>query len=353
MSESLPTNVGWDRPARPRPRFTALLPLTLAFALFAGQPAHAVDEEQPSCRGINLLEEMQGTEAHTRILSVAAETENANALLWKIEADGKPPSYLFGTVHLTDERLSRLTDAQKSALASSRRLVLEVDDLSAGNMARAMIRARGQMVFSDGRRLDHLLSAEEYARVSGILRGAGMPPELAASFRPWVASMMLALSQCEQLRVRRGLLPLDAALAREAQSQGLTIAGLETLEQQLRAMASVPEADQLEILKAGLRTYDRIDDILETMVQLYLGRQLGAIWPLQLALAEKVGVASGAFVSLESSLLLTRNIGMRERAVPHLTEGGAFIAVGALHLPGPMGLVSLLREAGYSVTAVD
>jgi uncharacterized protein YbaP (TraB family) len=39
--------------------------------------------------------------------------------------------------------------------------------------------------------------------------------------------------------------------------------------------------------------------------------------------------------------------------VPHLAEGGAFIAVGALHLPGRHGLVALLREAGYTVTAME
>jgi hypothetical protein len=88
-------------------------------------------------------------------------------------------------------------------------------------------------------------------------------------------------------------------------------------------------------------------------VQLYLGRQIGVIWPLQLALAEQVGVAPDAFTSLEHSLLATRNLGMRENAVPHLAQGGAFIAVGALHLPGRHGLVALLREAGYTVTPVE
>lgn len=40
-------------------------------------------------------------------------------------------------------------------------------------------------------------------------------------------------------------------------------------------------------------------------------------------------------------------------AEPLLTQGGAFIAVGALHLPGKQGLVALLRQAGYAVTAVE
>ena len=88
----------------------------------------------------------------------------------------------------------------------------------------------------------------------------------------------------------RGLIPLDAKLARDAESRGIKAEGLETLELQFQALASVPEADQVEMLKSGVRFYDRIDDMLETMIQLYLQRQLGAIWPLQLALAEKVGV---------------------------------------------------------------
>jgi hypothetical protein len=115
----------------------------------------------------------------------------------------------------------------------------------------------------------------------------------------------------------------------------------------------VPEADQVELLKAAISGYDRIDDLLETTVQLYLARRIGAIWPLQLALAERAGVGPEAFVSLEQNLLGNRNLGMRERAQPHLAEGGAFIAVGALHLPGPQGLVALLREAGYIVTPVE
>ncbi len=44
---------------------------------------------------------------------------------------------------------------------------------------------------------------------------------------------------------------------------------------------------------------------------------------------------------------------MRDRALPLLGKGGAFIAVGALHLPGDKGLVALFREAGYTVTAVE
>lgn len=327
---------------------TILLSLALLVAPAAGARA-----QLPACGGKNMLDELKGTPAHARILAQAAATENANALLWKIEKAGKPTSHLFGTMHLTDARINALSPALEAVLGGSRRLVLEIDDLSSENVMKAMANAQHLMVFRDGRQLDQLLSADEFRKVASILQQAGLPAQLSGVFRPWVATMMMALSDCERQRTAQGEPALDQRLAREAEARGIGIDGLETMELQFHAMADVPEADQVEILRAGLRTYDRIDDMIETTVQLYLRRELGAIWPLQLALAEKVGVAPKAFDSIERSLLTTRNLGMRDKALGALDQGGVLIAVGALHLPGKQGLVALFREAGYTVTAVE
>jgi uncharacterized protein YbaP (TraB family) len=328
--------------------------LLLGLALLIGYAAGA-SAQAASCAGKNMLDEIKGSDAaaHAKVMAAAAATENATALLWKVERAGKAPSYLFGTMHLTDDRVTALAAAAKAALANARRLVLEVDDLSPGSFAKALVNARDLMMFTDGRRLEQLLGDTEFRKVAGILERSGMPAQLAGTFRPWVATLMLALSDCEKQRVAQGQLPLDLRLAREAEGLGIGVAGLETLEGQFRAMADVPEADQVEMLKASLRLYDRVDDVVETTVQLYATRQLGAIWPLQLVLAEKVGVAAKVFDAAEQSLLTVRNLRMRDKALAHLDQGGAMIAVGALHLPGRQGLVALFREAGYTVTAVE
>jgi uncharacterized protein YbaP (TraB family) len=44
---------------------------------------------------------------------------------------------------------------------------------------------------------------------------------------------------------------------------------------------------------------------------------------------------------------------MAERMEPYLKQGGAFVAVGALHLPGEQGLLRLLGRRGYTLPAVD
>jgi uncharacterized protein YbaP (TraB family) len=52
-------------------------------------------------------------------------------------------------------------------------------------------------------------------------------------------------------------------------------------------------------------------------------------------------------------LLDRRSARMYRRALPLVEKGGAFIAVGAAHLPGPAGLAQRFRDGGYEVTAVD
>ncbi|MBI3774645.1 MAG: TraB/GumN family protein [Gammaproteobacteria bacterium] len=55
---------------------------------------------------------------------------------------------------------------------------------------------------------------------------------------------------------------------------------------------------------------------------------------------------------LIAELIDARNLRMLERMAPRLKEGKAFVAVGALHLPGDHGLLRLLEKAGYHVSAM-
>ena len=331
--------------------------LLAGFALLACFGVTA-DAQAPTCTGTNILDELRTSDppVHSAILAAAADTENANAIFWRVEKAGTAPSHLFGTVHLTDERVHRLSPAVQAALDGARRLVLELDDLSPDAMQQQIAKSPhlvGLMLYTDGRRLDRLLGGTDYATLSQALSRSGVPAQAVGAFRPWIVTLMLAVSECEQHRMKTGLLSLDARLAKETEKRGLKALGLETVASQLQAMAGVPEPDQVEVLKSTVRYYHRVDDFIETMVQLYLRRELGALWPLQLALAEKVGIARQAFDSYERALLTTRNLGMRDAALPHLAEGHAFIAVGALHLSGKSGLVSLLRGAGYTVTSIE
>ncbi len=129
------------------------------------------------------------------------------------------------------------------------------------------------------------------------------------------------------------------------------MAGLETAIEQLQAMASLPLELHVESLVETMKLGDRIGDVYETMVDLYQTGEVGMIWPLFRAVLPSK--EDEGYAEFEETMVTSRNRGMAENAEPFLQQGGAFIAVGALHLPGEKGLVELLRRAGYRVTRAD
>jgi uncharacterized protein YbaP (TraB family) len=329
----------------------AFLHLAMVPGATAQQPATVV----PQCSGRDIYEAM-ATENPTERRAIDAEgsrVPNGQNLLWRIEKSGIPPSTLFGTVHLTDDRVNALTPAITSALAASSSMALEVDNLSQASVARAIGNVRDLLMYHGGPSLLSNLTPEEIRLAETTVAKIGIAPEALRAVRPWVVTMTLALSDCERRRSASGLKPLDMRLAEMARLRGLPVTGLETIEDQIRAMARVPEDDQITVLKASLKLYDLTDDLIETTVRLYLARNIGTIWPLQAALWRQAGYSMEPFLSFQRELVTKRNITMRDAAVPLLDKGGVFIAVGALHLPGDEGLVKLLRHAGFSVTPVE
>lgn len=307
------------------------------------------------CRGNDMLAELAQKEpdVHARIMREAAAVPNDGAILWKVEKAGVAPSHLFGTMHMTDTRVAQLSPAATAALSQSKVVVLEIGDLPESSAATALLDARELAFFMDGRNLSSMLPQEDFAKAQGAVAQAGVPPNFAGMLKPWIVSMLLASSPCERESVQNGGVVLDAKIAKEAKARGIPVAGLETMKAQLKALASIPEDQQIDMLKATLKHVDRASDLLETTLQLYITRKMGAAWPFQLALGEKAGVKASAFSGFEKDILIKRNLEMGKGSLPYLEKGCAFIAVGALHLSGKQGLVELFRQAGYTVTAVD
>ena len=312
-------------------------------------------QPKPECGGIDMLPEIALSDPalHAKILSEAAAIENGGAVLWKIERAGTPASHLFGTVHLTDQRVALLPPKTKAALAKAALVALEVADLSPNNSAIALSGAMRLAIFTDGTTLETLITADEFAKVRQAVTRAGMPVETARLFKPWIVTMLMSGTECERKKIQDGALVQDMRIADIAKKRSVPLVSLETIDSQLEALATIPQDRQLEMLRSSLPYLDRTQDLIETTLQFYLKRNIGAVWPFQMALAQKAGFDQATFASFQEQLIIGRNMKMRDRALPHLAKGGAFIAVGALHLPGRSGLVSLFREAGYTVTPVE
>jgi uncharacterized protein YbaP (TraB family) len=278
--------------------------------------------------------------------ATAAETmPYADGVLWRIEGAGGTLSHVFGTLHSSDERITSLPEAVSEAFAPSETLAIEVvlDNAANFKIGRAMM-------LPGDKRLDALLTPQQVAQLKDVVAHYHMPFAMVTRFKPWGAMILFSYPPAELLRSAAGKKPLDEVLRERAEATGKKVLGLETVDEQIETLDGMMQADQLLLLDSTLEQAGEIERMFATLRDAYLARDLVAVYDL--LNAAKAGDDTGAIERFEQRLIIDRNRRMVERMDALLQQGGAFVAVGALHLPGRQGILQLLADQGYQVTRV-
>ncbi len=328
-----------------------LAALSLIFILATLSPAQA-EESKATCVGHNVLADLRVNDAATyeKIKDAAAAIPNADAVFWKVEKDGVPPSYLLGTMHMADPRVVDIPDSAKAAFADADTLVIESTEVLDPKAAAAALYARPELtMFTDGKSIYDFLKPDEKAALEAQLIERGIPLFAVSKMKPWMVTSFVALPSCELERKADGAAFLDQQLAKDAQATGKTLVGLETMAEQLEVMASLPVEFHVKGLVEMLKDPQKSEDMMETLIVLYDEGHPGWIGPLTEYLypEDEAGFSMEEF---ERKMIIERNHTMDERVQPTLEKGNAFVAVGALHLSGNDGLVELFRKRGYTVS---
>lgn len=331
----------------------ALIALSFLVVLAGLSPARA--EELPTCTGNNLLTkyEKEDPAGYAKLRAEADATPNGKAIFWKVEKDGKPASWLLGTMHVTDPRVLAMPEAARTAYDKAATVIVESDEITDEKKAGAAMMARPDLImFTDGKSITDFLSAEEKEKLEKGLKGRGLSLAAVARMKPWMLMSFVALPACEIARKTAGAAFLDQQLAKNALADGKTLKGLETLIEQISALDSLAVEPQIKGLVQTVELGDGLKDVIETMSQLYLSGDTGMIMPMMRA-ATPESDGADAYAEFEQRIIVDRNHTMADRATPILDEGNVFMAVGALHLAGAEGVVELLRKKGFTVTAVN
>jgi uncharacterized protein YbaP (TraB family) len=329
----------------------------LVFAILFWQAlGMARAEAPPTCQGHDLVAAMQRDDpaSYAKVMEEAAKVPNGEAIFWRIERDGVAPSWLLGTAHVTDPRVTTLTPDEASALDHASTVVLELAELkNQHEMMAATMRNAAKLLLPPGQSLWDLVPNKEEPFIKN---NPNLPPGTGRNlygYKPWTVAMMLSVPLCETLRKRQGLEALDTIIGRKAAAAGKTVLGLETFEEQFDILDSMPKDLQVRYLVAAARMGDQVPDYYETLLALYARRQTAAYRPFAV-LSRSQGTDDAALMAyFEEDLIRQRNHQMASRATDVLEHGNAFIAVGAMHLLGQEGLVELFRKAGYRVIPVN
>ena len=325
--------------------------LVAAFALFA-RPA---DAAQAECGGENIFSAMEREDPAlaASLRAEATATPNGKGLLWRVENAKGEPSWLFGTMHMTDPRVVTLPKEAQKAFDAAGTVVIETTDvLDESKMTAVMLKRPELMMFTGAETLSSMIPEKDRELVAEGLSRRGVPLSSVEKMKPWIIAALVSLPACELSRKAGKALVLDAKLAEDAKAAGKSLHGLETAESQLEAMASLPMELHIEGLVETLKLGDRMDDVMETMIQLYLAGETGLFWPFFGAVLPDSSGTDGGYAEFQETMVSARNRDMAAGALPLIEQGGAFIAVGALHLPGEDGLIALFRDEGLKVEPV-
>ena len=185
-----------------------------------------------------------------------------------------------------------------------------------------------------------MLDSALFNGTAKLLERYGVATHAAQKLKPWAVFTTLSLPPAQPA------VPLDMFLMASAQRLNKPVFGLESIEEQIAVLDALSDSDQVELLRQTVCHYDEFQVDVDTMIEHYLARDLGAI--MQMALRYR-SPSQDRFLDL---LLWQRNRRMAARILPHLQEGGAFIAIGVLHLPGLGGVLDILSSHGYTIESV-
>jgi len=262
-----------------------------------------------------------------------------HGLLWEVSKAGAEPAYLFGTIHTEDPDVLQLAKPVQQAFAASQAVVLEMLlDVD------AMRHSSAAMLLMDGRSLSDMIGQSLFRQASRAMQSRGITAAVLDRMQPWAAAVTLSMPAPETGQV------LDAMLYQDALQQGKDVYGLETVQEQLQVFESMSVADQVTLLKDAVENFSDIDAMHAELLAAYKQRDLNGLMAISEASMQQGDQRLAD--EFQQTLVVDRNHRMAERMRQYLQQGKAFIAVGALHLPGEEGLLNLLEQQGYTVRRV-
>jgi uncharacterized protein YbaP (TraB family) len=261
-----------------------------------------------------------------------------NALLWEISGKGLPgPSWLYGTIHMICPEDFQVDDSLKAGFSRAGKIYLELD---MDDPAMALKTLQLSMLKQGS--LKDLMSREAYDTLNRFMTDSvKMPLMLFNKMKPFTLLSILYTK----------ILPCAKAESYEQTFMGMAarekkeILGLEKLEDQFAVFDQIPDTVEVQMILAMIRDFDGQRKEFQKMVDAYKQRDLKTL----AGLIEESPDMKG----YEGLLLANRNrkwIPVMESA---MAQNPCFFGVGAGHLPGPDGVIALLRQAGYTVRPIE
>lgn len=259
-------------------------------------------------------------------------------LLYQITGNGlAQASFLYGTIHMLPKEQFELSNSLKRAFDASATIAMEVDL----NMSGAEKIAIAQKVLlPEGKTLKDYMAEQDYLQLKmycmDSLQWNESKFERSSKLKPMFFSSVLMQESMSKMA------SYEMEFNKMAKKKNKKTIGLETIDFQLGLFDQLPMQTQVDMLK---KDYNSDLKMFDTLLACYLQEDLEKLNVL-------MNTETAAYPEFNALLLINRNKSWIAPMGTQMRKESTFFAVGAGHLGGPEGVVSLLRSAGYTVTAI-
>ena len=260
--------------------------------------------------------------------------------LWKVSGR-QSVIYLVGSIHLLTKDYYPLSPALDTAFKDSDLLVEEAD-LGELEAPASQLKLLTRGMLPAGQSLDKVVSPSTYALAAKRVADLGMPIEPLKRFKPWMLAMTLVEFEWQKAGFDANL-GLDKHFHDRAKVEGKMVQGLETIDYQLALFDGMTMEQQDRMLTESLKD---VDSERAHVLELTDAWKAGDV-----ATVERIVLGDAKDdPDMYQRLLVNRNRNWMPRLDAFFTRTGhTFVVVGAAHLVGPDGLITMLMAKGYKV----
>ena len=264
-------------------------------------------------------------------------------LLWEISGNSlEKKSYLFGTIHLANEKVMSIKPTLVSTIDNVDEFALELamEDIN-------MMDFMAALVLPDSVEYADFLSEDQEKMLDSILVAkTGLPVVYLKRMMP---TILFSLMMDKDKTMDKGYMPMDYILQQEAVAMDKSVKSLESMETQLGVLSSIPLEDQFNELIDFLEGQNdgelAVLEEIEELSKIYVKQDIDS---MQAYIANDPSMSKSAI----SFMLDERNHAMCQTILATIHFKSLFIAVGAGHLGGEKGMVNILRQSGYELKPI-
>tara|TARA_B100000809_G_C15037298_1_gene494237 strand:- start:141 stop:1046 length:906 start_codon:yes stop_codon:yes gene_type:complete len=271
--------------------------------------------------------------------NIDAVVKNENSLLWKIEKDGHQTSYLFGTMHLIEAEYYEFTPHMTSLIESSDAVIMEI-----GGQPNPL-KAFEMMSLKDGKVEDLFTSIQLKDLVEFMDKKMNISPE---QFHLTFSSMkpFFILQTISQAFFSETAVSYDLNIMQMSAEKNIPLVGLETMEEQLGLFDKISAEEIANLIMTSVYNFEKEKKDTKKLQKLYSEQKVNKLIPL-------MKTQSPEFMEFEDLFLTNRNKAWIPKIMKETKDKKCFIAVGAAHLLDSNGLIQLLKNEGFTLTAIE